>query len=746
MKRLLLLTALSIVIAISAQAYDFEQHGIYYNYNSYTGEATVTYRDTDLNSYIGAVTIPPQVYYNDGLRNVTGIDFAAFKNSYLLTQVTIPATVRIIGQEAFFGCISLAEVTIPGTVTTVGLKAFGSCSSLATVTLAAGTTTCNFSSDAFAGSDVKHVRIDRDFGTTPFAGITTIEDAVIGSGASQLSQTLFKGCSGLASLSIEDSDNELTLANEILNGTNILTAYVGRNLSGPLFYQNPTLKSVTIGDKVTNLGGEWAFFNCAALESVVIGNGVTAIDKYAFYQCPTLESISLGNSIQSIGYYAFVGCSSLKALTIPASVTSIDGSAFGFNTALADITIEDSATPLECNSSAFGSSGVKRVYIGRNLSSSPFSYNTSIETLTFGDNVTYINRYAFNYCSRLSEVHFGNSLDSIADNAFFNCTALREVTLPNSLRFIGQYAFEGDTTITSLNLGSGLQTISLRAFYGCNKISNLIIPASVTSILDAAFGNTSSLTDVAIEDSDSEININSGAFGGSGVANVYLGRDCPSNPFALSTLRSAIVGDRVKYLSRSAFASPGLQSVTLGESVDSIARAAFNGCTSLTEIVLPDACRYLGRNAFEGCSNLHKVTFGQSMSVFDVDIFTNCSSVDTVVCRMTSAPLAQDLSFPSAVFNNALLMVPRGSAASYRAVNQWKLFARIEEYGELPVKPGDLDGSGTLDGSDVSAMLEIVLSGGTLTPEQIAAADIDGNGTLDGSDVSAILEIVLSGE
>ena len=59
---------------------------------------------------------------------------------------------------------------------------------------------------------------------------------------------------------------------------------------------------------------------------------------------------------------------------------------------------------------------------------------------------------------------------------------------------------------------------------------------------------------------------------------------------------------------------------------------------------------------------------------------------------------------------------------------------------------GDLNGDGVIDGSDVSAMLEIVLEGGDISPEQLAAGDFDGSGTIDGSDVSALLEIVLSGE
>lgn len=62
-----------------------------------------------------------------------------------------------------------------------------------------------------------------------------------------------------------------------------------------------------------------------------------------------------------------------------------------------------------------------------------------------------------------------------------------------------------------------------------------------------------------------------------------------------------------------------------------------------------------------------------------------------------------------------------------------------------PTARGDINGDQSIDGADVSALLEMVLAGG-LTDDQEAVADLTGDGSIDGSDVSALLEIVLSGE
>lgn len=66
-------------------------------------------------------------------------------------------------------------------------------------------------------------------------------------------------------------------------------------------------------------------------------------------------------------------------------------------------------------------------------------------------------------------------------------------------------------------------------------------------------------------------------------------------------------------------------------------------------------------------------------------------------------------------------------------------FALDKLGAEAPIL-GDINGDGVIDSADVSAILEIVLTGGSY----VAAADIDGSGAIDSSDVSALLELTLS--
>ena len=84
------------------------------------------------------------------------------------------------------------------------------------------------------------------------------------------------------------------------------------------FWQNKTMKSVTIPETVTSVG-EAAFNECTALTKVVLPSSVKTVGASAFWYCTGLKKIVIPESVTSIGTDAFKGCDALTAYTIEGS-------------------------------------------------------------------------------------------------------------------------------------------------------------------------------------------------------------------------------------------------------------------------------------------------------------------------------------------------------------------------------------------------------------------------------------------
>lgn len=97
-----------------------------------------------------------------------------------------------------------------------------------------------------------------------------------------------------------------------------------------------------------------------------------------------------------------------------------------------------------------------------------------------------------------------------------------------------------------------------------------------------------------------------------------------------------VVSFTVKYIGKGAFQNcSGLTSIELPEGITSIGEYAFKGCTQLTSITLPNAVTTIGRNAFDGCSNIASATLGNSVKTIGRYAFSGCSSLTTITIPST---------------------------------------------------------------------------------------------------------------
>lgn len=337
----------------------------------------------EITAYNGSateLTIPSEL----GGCEVTSIGKNAFKNNTSIKNLTIPDSVKKIGDSAFSMC-KLTSLTLGDGVTTIELQAFMGCP-LTSITF---------------GNNLRVIG-DKTFVACKLTNIA-IPDGVI-----RIGMNAFQNCANLASVTIPDSVT--SIGGSAFNKTKLYAdqkdsvVYVdgwvcGYNGKMPentsLVFKDGTrgiadsaflasnLESVTIPDSVTNTGV--AVFNkCKSLKSVTIGNGLQSIDNETFLDCTSLTDVTIGNNVTSIGDSAFYNCSSLASITIPDSVTEIGDKAFSICSSLESVTIPKSVTSIK--SSAFNNhSEALTIYGCTGSAAETFATEQGIAFVNIGD-------------------------------------------------------------------------------------------------------------------------------------------------------------------------------------------------------------------------------------------------------------------------------------------------------------------------------------------------------------------------
>ena len=98
--------------------------------------------------------------------------------------------------------------------------------------------------------------------------------------------------------------------------------------------------------------------------------------------------------------------------------------------------------------------------------------------------------------------------------------------------------------------------------------------------------------------------------------------------------------------------------------------------------------------------------------------------------------------FSTAAYNRAQLLVPRLFIENYQAADYWYTFANIDGWGSAG--PGDVDGDGSVNVKDVTAMIDALLSGEG-DSFYFESADLNNNGRIDVGDVTSLIDNLLNG-
>lgn len=234
-----------------------------------------------------------------------------------------------------------------------------------------------------------------------------------------------------------------------------------------------------------------------------------------------------------------------------------------------------------------------------------------VTTVYIQEGATKILDNAFADCINLTYVYIPDSVTEIGMNAFKGCVNLRTVRMSNNVTLIKTQAFNNCTKLTNIKMPNSIQTIGSFAFAN-TKITKLEFPNSILTIDQNAFANCKNLSSITFElvsNSDGRgRNINQSAFEG------------------CSSLTSVILPKNLGNLSNNVFKNcTALTRIIFNDNLISIGNNTFEGCISLTNIVLPNNLQSIGIEAFKGCSALTSVDFNSSLKTIDERAFYECN-------------------------------------------------------------------------------------------------------------------------
>lgn len=434
-------------------------------------------------------------------KNTRSIAANAFYESKSLQEITIPDSVKYIGDSAFCGCSSLRKITLPDSVSAISYNMFKNCSQLNTINLGKYTTeikanafnSCSMlkelklpdsiteiQSEAFINcSNLIEITIPgnvSEINTATFSGCRALKNVIIGESVNTIYRYAFEGCYNIETLTIPCSTTvkDKTAFGDAGN-IQTLNITVGTGLFADHWKGSSTSKDYR----------PWRS-SVKSIKRVYISEGVSKISRRTFKDCYNLEEIHIPKSIKSIDSQAFYGCEKLNKVFISSieawcgisfsgqNSNPLNNSAYLYlnNSLIENLVIPDGVKKI-AEYSFINAKGISKIsipdsvtQIGSNAFWGTDFYNNEDY---WDNNVLYINNHLIKAKNALEGYYIvKEGTKTIACDAFRNDNELRLVFFPESLNYIGNYAFYGCSALEMVIIPNGVIQIGNNAFEACH--------------------------------------------------------------------------------------------------------------------------------------------------------------------------------------------------------------------------------------------------------------------------------------
>lgn len=549
----------------------------------------------------------------------------AFKDMPYLTKCDITNNVEYIGNYAFHGS-GLKEVTLPASITHIGYECFNESKSLLKVSLnytgkahveSRMFAQCKNLIEANIGAEVKQIP------ALTFRECTLLTDVIFAKRNPQTSLYIGDGafykCSSLQSIELPEATDSIDeqafagsgirsfriptgikyLGNAILSGSGKDTLYIP-NITADCYIgsypmQNSTFRKIIYKVKTMNEGGLLANLST---DTLFIGKDVESlpgfllsdseIKRIVYENRPDNKPLHINDNAMS-----YV---KMDYLYVPEFISYFDGVL-----AKAD-TIEYRMKNSDCTFQWIGS--IKQIIIGKEVERVPDKFvrdHKTLESIIFErrDKTTplTIGESAFKNCEKLQDIELPEGISELGESSFAG-TKWEELNIPATITSIGKYAF-GSTIINKLTFAKRSPTMPLTigdgAFYSAQLPDSIAIPEEVEEIAPYTFDG-SNLRYVYLPSKISKIG--SKAFGTNIEQVEFAERKSSSAQRKSSTplklaeeafantakLDRTNLPDVIEELPMHVFANSGIRSINIGANVKSIGEEAFMGCSNLRNL------------------------------------------------------------------------------------------------------------------------------------------------------------------
>ena len=277
--------------------------------------------------------------------------------------------------------------------------------------------------------------------------------------------------------------------------------------------------------------------------------------------------------------------------------------------------------------------------------------------------LTYAPIYIERVAGPFTSITIPDSAIEIRESAFEGCSSLTSITIPDSVTMIGESAFEGCVDLVEFKGkwatedGRALIIDGTLSGFAPKGLSEYTIPEYVTHLNDRIFAGCSHIT-LFTFNSLTPPTLGEGVF--DGIENLqisipveaveaYLTCDWPYE-YRRAIIELTTIDSNYKLCYTTAdnqkldvypedgggesvlshTYSDGIGVVVFTSALTTIVDSAFEGCSSLTSITMPDGVASIGNSAFEGCSSLISITMPDSVTEMGEKAFCDCSSLTSV--------------------------------------------------------------------------------------------------------------------